>query len=141
MVIRSLFPVLITLLLLSCDRPECKNTNPIFDRYDDSTKEYKAELINQLNAQPKYLTYWIDMFTENKNRYYMRIHVQGQNLCAKMNLDITESERFPHHKKTIAKPEGGYGYCGAELRGLVYHIDSSNGNYNFIFDDVVWVVD
>lgn len=61
---RTLLLLFITTLLLSCDRPECKNQNTVFERYGDDTKEYKAELIKKLNEHPKYLTYWIDMFTK-----------------------------------------------------------------------------
>ncbi len=35
---------------ISCDRPECKNENPIFKTNEPNSKKYKDELVNQLNG-------------------------------------------------------------------------------------------
>ena len=40
----SLILVLLLICLISCDRPECKNENPIFEAYEPNSKKYKDEL-------------------------------------------------------------------------------------------------
>ena len=35
----------VVIFMTGCDRPGCKNTNPIFDKYSPQTKEYKDELV------------------------------------------------------------------------------------------------
>ena len=127
-------------LLIACDRPECENTNPVLAKFSPYANEYKAELIQQLNTTDrKKVTYWIKRFVPHDNRLYLQVYVQTEGLCAEAVLDITDSDRFKS-KKEIQRP-GGYGYCGAELIGLKYRIDSSANGYNFIFESVEKVVD
>ena len=58
----SLFFVL---CFISCDRPACKNTNPIFDDYKPVSREYKLELMKQLSiVDQSKLRYWLKDYTE-----------------------------------------------------------------------------
>ena len=45
---KAMFLVFFFVCLMSCDRPVCKYTNPIFDDYQPNSKEYKQELIKQI---------------------------------------------------------------------------------------------
>ena len=52
--------------IVSCDRPVCKNTNAIFDKYSPDTKEYNDELVKQLAKVDKSkLTYWMDTYQKD----------------------------------------------------------------------------
>jgi hypothetical protein len=68
--ILTIFGLLI--FMTGCDRPECKNTNAIFDKFSPDTKEYKDELVKQLATVDKSkLTFWIDGYKEDNNSKYI----------------------------------------------------------------------
>ncbi len=118
----------------SCDRPECKNTNPIFEKYPPIAKEYKIELANQLNQIPQdKLSFWINGRDTVDHKLLIRIYVQGNGLCAKMMMDFSQGK---NHRGFTAQ-----GYNGAQMIGLKYRIDTTNGNCNFIFEDVDHIID
>jgi hypothetical protein len=128
---------LAALLVISCDRPKCRNTNPVFDRYAPETNEYKSELIKELKkVSAKKISYWIDKYSMKDSIEYMSVDIQDGTLCAKAIFNITHSESLEQYKKVK-----GLSYRGAGLAGFKYHIDSTNGTYNFIFDHVAWIVD
>ena len=58
---KKLILLLSVLLVVSCyDRPDCTNTNEIFNKYSPNIKEYKDELVNQLRlVDNTKLKYWI----------------------------------------------------------------------------------
>src|SRR6478736_3741671 len=119
--------ILIVLFLLSaivsCDRPACKNTNTIFDKYSPDTKEYKDELVNQLTLVDKSkLTYWMDTYLEENNSKFIYAYVQGNGLCAKIILAVNSSDKGI---EGILKNKG-LGYSGAELEGLKFDIKQND---------------
>ena len=132
--------LLLAASLYSCDRPQCKNTNPVFDKYGFEQREYKAELIKQLKVvDNNKLTYWIDQYVEREGKQFMSLYIQGGDLCAKGIFDITNVP--PGNRLQFYKQKKGGGFSGAELRGLTYRIDSSNGDYQFIYETVEHIID
>ncbi len=126
------------LLVSSCDRPACKNTNPIFDNYAADTKEYKDELVEQLTKIDKSkLTYWMDFYQENNNREYIHAHMQSDELCATIILTVNESNKGI---EGLLQSKGG-GYSGAQLKGLKYKIQQDSTATDFIFQEVSAIAD
>jgi hypothetical protein len=129
--------LLLSITLLSCDRPKCTNSNAVLLQHAPESNEYKAELIKQLNAPGHWdVAYWIDGYTTSNGREYMIAYIQDVTLCAKALLDITKTDELKQFKKVAGKS-----YSGARLRGLKYRIDSTNGNYDFVFEHVSWIED
>lgn len=136
--------VFVTLLIAgsrnSCDRPDCKNSNPVFDQNPPSSAIYKRDLARMINKTGHdNVRYWIDEYVAKDGKTFMTVYTQGPGLCAKGILDITNShgnERLQHFKDVK-----GVSYNGAELSGLAYEIDSSHGDYNFIFKNVERIID
>lgn len=127
----------LTLAMTSCDTIECTNHNPLFEQHAPKSKEYKAELLKQLQQRNfSHIDYSINGYEEIDSIPYMKVDISGKNLCAIGYLDIQNTDDLIQFKKVKGKS-----YRGAGLEGLVYHIDSLDGNYNFVFDDVVWIVD
>ena len=123
---------------VSCDRPVCKNTNPIFDKYSSDTKEYKDELVNQLSKVDKSkLTYWIDTYQDTNNQQYLNAHIQGDGLCAKIMLTVKESNKGI---EGLLKTKGG-GYSGAELVDLKFKIKQDSTSTEFVFEEVSGITD
>jgi len=134
--ILTIFGLLI--LTVSCDRPDCKNTNPIFDNYTPDTKEYKDELVKQLaKVDRSKLNYWMDTYQEDNNLKYIVAHVQGEGLCAKIFLGVNDSEKGI--EKLIMNK--GMGYHGAELEGLKFDIKQDSKSTEFVFQEISGIVD
>lgn len=137
-IIRTLTTFALLTFIASCDRPECENTNLIFEKYSPELKEYKDELVNQLaKVDRSKLTYWIDSYQEDKNSKYIYSHIQGDGLCAKIVLEIYDSEKGI---KGIIKNKGK-GYQGAELENLKFDIRQDSTSTNFIFQEIDGIID
>ncbi|RYZ52481.1 MAG: hypothetical protein EOP49_09385 [Sphingobacteriales bacterium] len=133
------YPRLFTILaclgwLQSCDRPECRNTNPIFTQFAPETKEYKTELAKRLRAEnPEHLRYWFDKEIPGKAVETYELFVQGDSLCAKIIVDNKSD-------KTGLGKIGGY--SGAELKGAVIRENEDNPSEPFfILEQVTEVID
>ncbi|MBK6963176.1 MAG: hypothetical protein IPH20_04360 [Bacteroidales bacterium] len=62
-----IFLTVLAVAFIACDRPECKNTNQIFDNYSPESNEYKTELAKQLDRiDNSKLTYWFNEYVENQ---------------------------------------------------------------------------
>jgi hypothetical protein len=131
----STLALVLALITVSCNRPECQNTNPIFDKYPPFANEYKAELVRQMRSigQDK-LKYWFDRLERRENKDYMIVYVQGDKLCAKgyvRVLDWNDIENLRDHG----------GYSGAGLRGLRLNISETNGQTELVYAGVDKIID
>ena len=125
-------------LVASCDRRECKNTNPIFDKFSPDTKEYKEELVKQLAKVDKSkLTYWMDTYQEGDSSQYIHAHIQGDGLCAKVVLIINDSEKGI---EGLLKNKG-MGYGGAELKDLKFNIKQDSTSTELVFQEISGIAD
>ena len=134
----SVLTFCLVFLLISCDRPECTNTNEIFDKYAPNTREYKDELVKQLKLIDKSkLTYWMSVYHEEKNSKYIRAHIQGDGLCAKIELLVKDSQKGI---EGIIKHKG-MSYSGAELEELKFEIIQDSTTTEFVFEEISGIVD
>ncbi|PQJ10185.1 hypothetical protein CJD36_015955 [Flavipsychrobacter stenotrophus] len=130
----------LVLLVQSCDRQQCKNTDAVFDQFKPIQKEYKAELVKKISmVEREKLTYWISERIVDDGRTYMVVDVQGDGLCAKAVIDITYVPQTSSLKSF--QESTGKGYSGAKLDGLKYSINNMDGEYNFFFVNVDRIVD
>jgi len=103
---------------IACDRPDCKNTNPLFDRYSPDSREYKAELLRQLEIVDKAkLTYWFNQYIESDGQEQLFFNVQGDGLCAIIVINVKEWGKL----KELRQKQGA-GFRGAEFRNLQFDI-------------------
>ncbi len=124
--------LLIFVSLNSCDRPQCKNTNPIFDQYNPATKEYKAELAKQIKiAGLQNLRYWFDKSLKENEKELYELYLQGESLCAKIIVE----------NKSNRKHLGNGGYSGAELKGVKINIAQDSTGTNFILENIDKIID
>ncbi|MEQ1665520.1 MAG: hypothetical protein ABL927_09120 [Bdellovibrionales bacterium] len=136
--IKTLTVLFMLTFIVSCDRPVCKNTNTIFDKYSPDTKEYKDELVIQLAKVDKSkLTYWMDTYQEVNNSKYIYAHIQGDGLCAKIVLTVNGSDKGIDG---ILKTKG-MGYRGAELEDLKFEIKQDSTSTKFVFQEISGIVD
>jgi hypothetical protein len=123
---------------ISCDKPYYKNRNMIFDKFAPETKEYKDELIKQLEKADKTkLTYWLESYNENDTSQSINVKIQGDSLCALIVLKITSSKKGI---EGIIKNKGK-GYIGAELINLKFEMEKDNTLTEFIFEEISEIKD
>ena len=135
--IRTLFITSCFVFLLSCDRPACENTNTVFNQFAPETEEYKTELAKQLTLQKASdLTFWFDSFQSHHNKEYILVNIQGEQLCAKGWLLVTDWKTLQGIKETR-----GVGYHGAELIGLKIDIKKDSVSTELIAMSVERIVD
>ena len=124
-------------LFAACDRPECKNTNPIFDSNGIETNIYKKELIKEIERIGKEnLTYWLSEYSERNGQEYITVHIQGAELCAKGTISVTEWKNMSGIKKTKGKS-----YHGAELQDLNFDIIYEGESITFVFKSLGAIID
>ena len=134
--ILAIFGLLI--FVTGCDRPVCKNTNPVFDKHSPEAKEYKDELVKQLATVDKSkLTYWIDKYQEDNNSEHILAHIQGDGLCAQIFLTINDSQKGI---EGVIKNKG-MGYRGAGLDDLKFDIIQDSAKTEFVFQEVSDIID
>jgi hypothetical protein len=133
-------PIILTVLLVSlvsCDRPECNNTNPVFDSNEIESIAYKEELVKEIErVGEENLSYWIADYIVQNGREYITVNIQGGGLCAKGMLQVinwTNIEGIRRNK--------GDGYHGAQLAGLTFNIIDNGNSIDFIYEDVERIVD
>ena len=105
--------------LTSCDRPECENTNPIFNQYEAADQAYQKELIDVMEG--KELRYWLKEYEKEADHEYLWLYVQNEEICALAKMRV--GERKGIEGLLAAK---GVSYRGAELVGVEYQISSDN---------------
>jgi hypothetical protein len=109
------------LLLCACNRPECQNTNPVFEQNKIDSKAYLEELVKEIGKRdPKDLRYWMDVWEVRDHQKYMIVHVQGDGLCAKAFLTIPPDEAKDTDLAKDRQFAGGW--RGAEIVDLEFDV-------------------
>ena len=134
----KLLTIALTLVFItSCDRPVCKNTNPVFEKFSPETKEYKDELVKQLKqVNNSKLTYWLDKYQESDAQEFLYIFIQGDGLCAKGVVTVNQWNKLEGIKRTKGK-----GYVGAKLKNLKLDIYQDSANTELVYKDVDRIID
>ena len=124
-----LFLISIVFALSACDRPECTNTNPVFDANSPNSKVYKDELINQLeNVDQSKLTYWLQKYEERDGIESLYFNIQGDGLCAILHLNMNHWRKLEEVRK-----QKGVGRRGAEFTHLQSNVVSDSVSTQFIY--------
>ena len=127
----------IAILLASCDKPQCTNHNPIFDKYKPADKEYRIELAGLVEVADKdSVLFWINRYDSVVSHEYMYADVIGRNLCAIAIFDITGNEEFENFRRVK-----GVSYSGAGLLAPRYRIQHTDSGAQFVLDSVGMIVD
>ena len=134
--------LLSVLLVVSCnDRPDCTNTNKIFNKYSPNTKEYKDELVNQLRlVDDTKLKYWIKVYELIEEEEFIYFYVQGDGLCAIIEINTTPEKikkdtELTYNGFSPVHAEIGPTHTGIEFMNLTFNIKQDSLSTEFIFRD------
>lgn len=120
----------------SCNRPVCRNINPVFDKFTFDRKEYKSELARQIQSiGTENLSYWFDKYIKKGGKEYIVIHIQGRELCARGEIQVDNWGKISGMRREVS------GYRGAELRGLKIQIEQDSTGTNFVYDNIDRIID
>ena len=134
---KQIVTVLFILVLFSCNKPDCRNTNDIFDRFTPDREEYKKELASEMQRIGIHnLRYWIDKPVSVDGKQFMQVYIQGQGLCAKAQLFVADNGKQPGLGNY-----GAGGYRGAELKEVDIRINKDVTGTNFILQQVGKIID
>ncbi len=129
-------------VLISCNnRPDCTNSNEIFNKYSPGDRVYKNELVRQLSlVDNSKLKYWIQEYAEIEGENFIYFYIQGDGLCAiieinintekiKKEIELTHNGIPPKHM-TI-----GSTHRGIEFMNLEFDIKQDSLLTEFIYRD------
>lgn len=127
----------------ACKNAVCKSENPIFNSVSPDQQAYKLALAEALNkSNPDELSfrmdaYWHLSMPNKATQDFIRLHVQGDDLCADMILEISDSQKGIEDvlKKQMM------GYKGAMLEGLKYETKKDSSGITFVFKEVSHIND
>mgnify|MGYP003639270539 CR=1 FL=1 len=117
------FVLLSLICIISCDRPECKNENPIFETNEPSSKTYKDELVDQSN-----LKYWLQKYEDQNGKESLYFNVQGDGLCAILHLTVNDWNKLEN-----VRERKGVGRRGAEFTNLKFKIKQDSLSTDFVY--------
>lgn len=129
--------ILAILGAVACDRPNCKNENPIFDQYAIDAIEYKTELLTQIEkvGQDR-LTYWFDSYIKENEKEYIVVNIQQKSLCAKGMIRVKDWTKIEGIRRTQGK-----GYVGAQLKGLTFNVEKESNEIELVYKDIERILD
>ncbi len=120
-------------LLSACARPECRNTNAVFEQHSPYSKVYKDELVAQLKTiDSSDVRYWIDTYEGLDGEVFLHVFVQGGDLCAKAVLTVPPEKSGRLYEKK-GNWKHGHGCRGAEVIGLEYDVIQTDGTTELIY--------
>ncbi len=132
-----LITISIAILLASCDKPQCTNHNPVFDKHKPADKEYRDELAGLVEAVDRdSILFWINDYDSTREHEYMYADVIGRNICAIAVFDVTGNEEFENFRRVK-----GVSYSGAQLLAPRYRIQHTDSGAQFVLDSVGMIVD
>ena len=85
---------------------DCTNNNPVFNQHEFDSKEYKEELIKQLEATRHLETdFWFEDYIDSS---HFSVKIQNEALCAMGHITVDDwSGRLENIKRVEGKSYGG----------------------------------
>jgi hypothetical protein len=128
--------IILLLAISSCDRPECKNTNPILDRFAPDSRQYQDEVAAQIRkAGAQHIRYWFDRYEKKGANEYIIVFAQANSLCAKAYVRVNSWEGI----EGLRGPAKGY--SGAELGGLRLAFRDGDSQSKLVFNGLDRIID
>ena len=124
------------LTLFSCGKPDCVNTNQVFNKYKSDQFEYKNEIERLMISDYDKIEFWLDGYVKNDSGEFIKVQISGENICAKTLVKVTDWTKLEGIQKTQ-----GRAYSGAKLVGLKFSSKKDSTNTYFLFKDIEKVID
>lgn len=123
----------VSLLVISCTKNECNNTNPVFETSTPESAEYKTELVKVLTDNDAEFT--LASYSEEGAIPQLEIDITGESFCAKATVTVLVPDEYS--KKLIDTK--GMGYNNASLNNLKFRLDKRTNT--FIYEGMSRITD
>lgn len=130
---------LMTLSILtgvSCGKPDCVNTNRIFNEYKSDQIEYKNEIIKLIESDKGEIEFWFNQYVKKDNGEFIEIQISAYKTCAKAFVRVIDWKKMEG-----IKMNEGRGYTGAELVGLKFTLEKDSTDTYFLYNNIEKIVD
>ena len=129
--------VALFIILASCDRPNCKNTNPIFDDYSPESQIYKNELFSSINnSKIRDFRFWFKDLKQINGIQELQFDIQNENICAVISMEFPQIENL----NTLIQKNGN-SYHGAEFKNLKFKSIQDSNFIKFVLIDFDEIID
>lgn len=129
---KIILSVICLIVTISCSREHANN--PIFNKYEMHSFEYKSELIKQLErVGPSKLKYTFDSYFQENNQDYIVVKMSCKSFEANGILLVNDWHNIESLQNTK-----GIGYKGARLKGLTFDISNNN---ELVYKNVKQIID
>ena len=136
-ILTNIVLIISVLGFVSCDRPDCNNTNLIFENNMPDSRVYKDELVKRLNyIDQSKLTYWLQNHDDQNGKESLYFHIQGDGLCAILHLTINDWNKLEN-----VRERKGVGRRGAEFTNLKFKIIKDSVSTEFIYKTFDRIID
>ena len=136
-ILTNIVLIISVLGFVSCDRPDCNNTNLIFENNMPDSRVYKDELVKRLNyIDQSKLTYWLQKHDDQNGKESLYFHIQGDGLCAILHLTINDWNKLEN-----VRERKGVGRRGAEFTNLKFKIIKDSVSTEFIYKTFDRIID
>ena len=134
---KSLLVSFLIFIMLSCDRPDCRNMNSIFNEFKPTDESYKRELVKQLKlTDTKDLSFWLLEQVEIEEQIFLIFSIQGHGLCSKIAIRVDH----PGKLKSVIEKDG-VSFRGAQFVGLTFDIEQDSLSTQFVYKDFDKLID
>lgn len=135
--IRSLTIISLALIVFACDRPECINSNPVFDLNPPTSKVYKDELVKKLETiDQSTLTFWLKKYESVNEKEQLYFYIQGENLCAEIVLTMKHWNKLER-----VRAKKGVSFRGAQFTDLKFDIYQGSTSTDFVYRTYGRIID
>jgi len=122
--------------VVSCGKPDCVNTNQIFNEYISDQIEYKNEIVKLMESDNEKIEFWFERYLKGDKGEFIEIQISTDKFCANAFVRVNDWTKMEGIRKTQ-----GLGYEGAELIGLKFTLESDSIDTYFLYNDIEKIID
>lgn len=128
--------ILWIMTVVSCGKPDCVNSNQIFNEYKSEQIEYKNEIVKLMALDNQKIEFWFDQYLKEDKGEFIKIQISTDKFCANAFVRVTDWSKMEGIRKTQ-----GIGYVGAELVGLKFTLERDSTDTYFLYNDIEKIID
>lgn len=128
--------ILWIMTVVSCGKPDCVNSNQIFNEYKSEQIEYKNEIVKLMALDNQKIEFWFDQYLKEDKGEFIKIQISTDKFCANAFVRVTNWSKMEGIRKTQ-----GIGYVGAELVGLKFTLERDSTDTYFLYNDIEKIID
>ncbi len=128
--------VMCALTIIGCGKPDCVNSNSIFNEYRSEQIEYKEEVLKVVESNDDKIEFWLNRYVKNEEGEFIDVQISGDKICANALILVKDWTKMEGIQKTE-----GRAFSGAKLVRLKFILVKDSMNSVFLYKDVEKIMD